>query len=85
VTLARATADRRALGAAIRAARNEQGISQEALARRSGLDRSYCGAVERGVYNVTVDTLTTIAAGLDMRAGELLKRGETRDRRRRHT
>jgi transcriptional regulator with XRE-family HTH domain len=66
----------RALGEAIRATRKQQGVSQEALAFRCGLDRSYCGAVERGEYNITVDTLTTIAAGLQLPAWKLLKRGE---------
>jgi len=66
----------RALGAAIRAARKEQGVSQEALALRCSLDRSYFGAVERGEFNVTVNTLTTIAAGLQVPAWKLLKRGE---------
>ncbi len=66
----------RALGGAIRAARNEQGISQEALALKCGLDRSYYGAVERGEFNVSVDTLRTIAAGLRVPAWRLLKRGE---------
>jgi transcriptional regulator with XRE-family HTH domain len=69
----------RALGAAIRAVRNEQGISQEAAAHACGLDRSYYGAVERGGFNVTVGTLTTIAAGLNVPAWELLKRADQTD------
>ncbi len=65
-----------ALGAAIRAARTERGYAQEAFAARVGLDRSYFGAVERGEFNVTMETLATIAAGLALPAWELLKRGE---------
>ena len=66
----------RALGAAIRAARKEQGVSQEAFAREAGLDRSYMGAIERGEFNITMDTLTTIAGGLQVPAWRLLQRSE---------
>lgn len=60
------------LGAAIRAARKERGIAQESFAARVGLDRSYYGAVERGEFNITVQTLLRISAGLDVSAAELL-------------
>lgn len=55
----------RALAKAIRSAREQAGYSQEAFARRAGLDRSYYGAIERGVFNVTLQTMLTIVAGLD--------------------
>jgi transcriptional regulator with XRE-family HTH domain len=63
-----------ALGEAIRSARRERGFAQEAFAARVGLDRSYFGAVERGEFNITMDTLTTIADGLGIRASKLLRR-----------
>jgi len=63
-----------ALGEAIRAARTERGYAQAAFAARVGLDRSYFGAVERGEFNITMDTLTTIADGLAIRASALLRR-----------
>ncbi len=63
------------LGAAIRAARSERGFSQEGFAARVGLDRSYYGAIERGKFNITIGTLSTIAAGLQVPAWTLLKRG----------
>jgi transcriptional regulator with XRE-family HTH domain len=66
------------LGAAIRAARKERGFTQEGFAAHAGIDRSYFGAIERGEFKVTLDTLTTIAAGLDVPAWALLKRGEAR-------
>jgi len=66
----------RALGAAIRAARSERGYSQERFAAHAGLDRSYFGAVERGEFNITLDMLTTIAAGLRLPAWELLMRAK---------
>jgi transcriptional regulator with XRE-family HTH domain len=64
----------RALGGAIRATRKEQGVSQEALALKCSLDRSYYGAIERGEFNITIYTLTTIAAGLQVPAWALMKR-----------
>lgn len=62
-----------ALGAAIRAARESQGHSQEVFANRAGIDRSYYGAIERGEFNITVDTLLTVAQGLDVTAAQLLE------------
>lgn len=62
------------LGQAIRSARRERGLSQEAFAAYIGLDRSYFGAVERGEFNVTLTTLLKIAAGLGVRLDELLRR-----------
>lgn len=64
----------RALGEAIRAARKERGYTQESFALKAGLDRSYMGAIERGEFNVTIDTLMTIARGLQMPAHEILCR-----------
>jgi transcriptional regulator with XRE-family HTH domain len=61
-------------GAAMRSLRRERGITQEAFAARAGLDRSYYGAIERGEFNVTLDTLVKIAAGLGLRVSTLLRR-----------
>jgi transcriptional regulator with XRE-family HTH domain len=66
----------RALGGAIRATRKERGVSQEAFAHRCGLDRSYFGAVERGEFNITIETLLRIAAGLNITATKLLARAK---------
>ncbi len=64
----------RALGRAIRATRLERGYSQEAVAARAGLDRSYYGAIERGEFNPTIATVWKIATGLGTTAAELLTR-----------
>jgi transcriptional regulator with XRE-family HTH domain len=63
-----------ALGAAIRAMRSERTFRQEAFAVRAGLDRSYYGAIERGEFNITVDTLVKTAAGLDVAVAGLFER-----------
>jgi transcriptional regulator with XRE-family HTH domain len=64
-----------ALGKAIRTARVRRGESQERFSRREDvpIDRSYFGAVERGEFNVTLDTIVTVAHGLNLTVAELLK------------
>jgi len=63
-----------AFGAAARSIRTERGLAQEAFASRAGLDRSYYGAIERGEFNVTLDTIVKIAGALEVTAAALLKR-----------
>ncbi len=64
------------LGNAIRAARKQQGYTQESFALKANLDRSYYGAIERGEFNITVDTIMSIAAGLNVPAAELFERAK---------
>jgi transcriptional regulator with XRE-family HTH domain len=63
-----------ALGEAIRAIRSDQGETQESFAIKAGIDRSYYGALERGEFNMTVDTMMTVADGLGVSAWEIWKR-----------
>jgi len=65
-----------AVGNAIRAIRNETGVSQEAFAFKCGLDRSYFGAVERGERNVSLTNLLKITRSLGVSPSELLARAE---------
>jgi transcriptional regulator with XRE-family HTH domain len=65
-----------ALGVAARSLRTERGLAQEAFAVRAGMDRSYYGAIERGEFNVTLDTIMKIAAALEVPAASLLARAE---------
>lgn len=65
-----------ALAEAIRDARQERGFSQERFAAHVALDRSYYGAIERGEFNVTVQTLLRISGGLGVSASTLLKRAK---------
>jgi transcriptional regulator with XRE-family HTH domain len=55
---------RRRVGANIKRLRLEQGLSQEELADRSGLHRTYLSSVERAVKNPTITVLARIADGL---------------------
>ena len=43
------------LGETIRSARLSLGLSQEALANATNIDRSYMGGIERGEHNLTVN------------------------------
>jgi DNA-binding XRE family transcriptional regulator len=61
-----------ALGTAIRERRAKLGISQENLAFKADLDRSYIGGIERGEHNISLINLCRIAQALDMSAGKLL-------------
>lgn len=60
VVYVRSTAHQ-ALGAAIRRARAERGMSQEQLALEAGLDRTYVGGIERGERNPSYANLLKIA------------------------
>lgn len=49
----------------VRAFRQHRGISQEALAAKIGVDRTYISKVESGDRNTTTETIAKIAFGLD--------------------
>jgi transcriptional regulator with XRE-family HTH domain len=59
-----------AVGQAIRVARKDKGISQEALALATEMDRSYVGGIERGEHNLGLISLKKVsdAVGLDVSA-----------------
>lgn len=58
-----------ALAAVLRRRRIEANLSQEELAHRAELDRTYISLVERSKRNITVDPLNRIASGLGVPAG----------------
>jgi transcriptional regulator with XRE-family HTH domain len=68
------TAVNETIGRAIREARKTHGYTQEAFALAAGLDRSYMGAIERGEFNLTLETLLKITGELGITASELLGR-----------
>lgn len=61
-----------AFGAAVRRARKQRGVSQEELALKCGIDRSYMGSIERGQQNSGLLHIARIAAALDMKLEELM-------------
>lgn len=66
----------RAFGAAVRALRNERGISQESLANLADIERSHMGKVERGEHMPTLVIVFKIARGLGCGVAEILGRAE---------
>lgn len=64
------------LGVAIRRRRERQGLSQEQLAERADLHRTYVSMVERAVRNISVDALCGIADALDLPASQLVAQAE---------
>lgn len=54
------------IGARIKDLRLEMGLSQEKLALKAELDRTYLAGVERGIRNVTVISLAKILGALDI-------------------
>lgn len=60
-----------AFGAAVRGRRLKLGMSQEALADRAGLHRTYVGAVERGERNISLINICKIAAALGVEPKDL--------------
>lgn len=59
-------------GEDLAARRRELGLSQEALALRAGLHRTYIGSVERAERNPTLTTLVRLAHALDCGPADLL-------------
>ena len=72
-------------GAAVRARRKSLGISQEGLAERAALHRTYVADVERGARNLSLGSIEKLAKALDVSieslfsdaavAGPVAKRG----------
>ena len=61
------------LGLNIRTRRKELQISQEELARRCNIDRSYMGQIERGTANPSLAVIDAVAFALAVSASELLR------------
>ena len=63
----------RKLGASISRLREAEGISQEELAERCGLHRTYIGSVERGERNVSLNNIVRIAKALRTKASVMVE------------
>ncbi|EXE14619.1 MULTISPECIES: helix-turn-helix domain-containing protein [Acinetobacter] len=54
------------IGTKIRETRKSKSISQEQLALRTAIDRSYLGRIERGEVSITVEKLYQISQTLEV-------------------
>jgi len=62
----------------IRQYRKAAGLSQEELAHRAEIDRTYISAIERSVYSATIDVVDRLAKALGIEAADLLVRPRRR-------
>jgi transcriptional regulator with XRE-family HTH domain len=63
-----------ALGRAIREFRGANQISQEDLAHKAGMHRTYLGGIERGERNPSYTNLRKVAEALDVDTWQLIRR-----------
>ncbi|HEY9718441.1 MAG TPA: helix-turn-helix transcriptional regulator [Trichormus sp.] len=64
------------LGEAIRVRRLALGLSQEDVAARANVHRTYLSDIERGTRNITVGMLAQVAGALQMKLAHLTRQAE---------
>ena len=67
---------KQAISSNIQRIRKEQGISQEKLALKADVDRSYMSQIERCLANPSIDALLRISNALEVAPSELLLLGK---------
>ncbi|MEJ0041252.1 MAG: helix-turn-helix transcriptional regulator [Rhizomicrobium sp.] len=67
---------RKAFARNLRVSRASAGFSQEELADRAQLDRTYISALERCVYSASLDTIERIANALKVVPADLIRLSE---------
>lgn len=60
-------------GRRVKEERKKQGFSQEILASKAGVHRTYIGMVERAEKNITLENIEKIARALDISVHNLMK------------
>lgn len=65
---------REVLALNLRKYRQAKRLSQEELADRAEIDRTYISAIERSVYAASIDVVDRLARGLGVEAADLLRR-----------
>jgi transcriptional regulator with XRE-family HTH domain len=68
--------DAHALGQAVRAIRDERGLSQVQVAEATGFIQAWISRVEHGRRNPSWNNVVRLADGLGVRVSELAKRAE---------
>ncbi|WP_074168841.1 helix-turn-helix domain-containing protein [Caballeronia fortuita] len=67
---------RHRLSANLKRLRALRGLSQEALAARAGVHRTYASQVERKVVNTSLDNIALLAQALEVDVAELFSSGD---------
>ncbi len=67
---------RTGFASAVRSERSRRGWSQEDLAERAGLHRTYISEVERGLRNLSLDNIGRIANALEVTPSALFAAAE---------
>jgi transcriptional regulator with XRE-family HTH domain len=65
---------REVLALNLRRYRRDKRLSQEELAHRAEIDRTYISALERSVYAASIDVVDRLARELGVEAADLLQR-----------
>jgi len=58
----------------LKSLRQARGLTQEELAHRAEVDRTYISSLERCIYGASIDVVDRLAEVLDVDAADLLKR-----------
>ncbi|MDR3737495.1 MAG: helix-turn-helix transcriptional regulator [Terracidiphilus sp.] len=61
-------------GATVRDLRAKMGYSQEMLAEKANLHRTYIGGIERGERNISLVNIVRLARALKVKPSQLLER-----------
>jgi transcriptional regulator with XRE-family HTH domain len=69
-------------GTVLREHRRQRGMSQEALALESDLDRTFISMLERGLRQPSLTTLFSLAAALNTQPSKLVAQTERQSNRR---
>ena len=72
---------REVLALNLRKHRRAHGLSQEELAHRADIDRTYISSLERSVYAAGIDVVDRLARVLGVEAADLLRRPTSPSRR----
>jgi len=67
---------RERFGFAVKLRREELSLTQEDLAEKAGIHRTYLSDIERGSRNVSLINIEKVAAGLSLTMSELFQRVE---------
>lgn len=69
--------NKKKFGIAIRQLRVQLELSQEELADKCGLHRTYIGSVERGERNIAIDNVIKLSSALDCRVSDIILLAES--------